>query len=243
MTPLIYLFLVVCITRACSTDSSRTDQPGHQQKEPQLFRAETSILHSDIVNNDFEIQVSLPAEYMDNDSTYPVLFCTDANENFGLVSGIAAILSFRGDEIPPVVVVGIGYPLKGLEDWGARRHSDLTPTYMPERSSGWQEELSRISGRDDLKVRSGDAPLLLEFINQELIPFVESNYRVNSTDRAIFGYSLGGLFSLYALFHAPEIFQRYFAGEPSIWWDDATILSDEAAYAATRDDLHGITQQ
>ena len=43
----------------------------------------------------------------------------------------------------------------------------------------------------------------------ELTPFIESNYRAEPTDRAIFGYSDGGLFVLYALFSQPGTFRRY----------------------------------
>ncbi|MCK5608077.1 alpha/beta hydrolase, partial [Candidatus Pacearchaeota archaeon] len=44
-------------------------------------------------------------------------------------------------------------------------------------------------------------------------------------DRGIFGYSLGGLFSTYALFNDPASFQRYFIGSPALWWDDQAVFN------------------
>ena len=46
----------------------------------------------------------------------------------------------------------------------------------------------------------------------------------------IFGHSLGGLFDLQTLFTKPESFQCYIAGSPSIHWNEALILEQEAAF-------------
>lgn len=176
------------------------------------------------MDRDFEISISLPASYFQSDTTYPVLYCTDANRNFDLVSNIVNILSFPYNEIPQILVVGIGYPIKGLEDWAAWRTYDLTPTKHTETEEYWTDLLSRMTNRDDIIVNTGGATKLLAFIRDELIAFIESNYRVSSTDRSLLGYSYGGLFTLYALFYSPETFKRYFAGSPSIYWDNDVLF-------------------
>ena len=80
-----------------------------------LFRTETKVIHSNIVGEDFEIYISFPVDYFQNDTIlYPVLYSTDGNRNFNLVSNIVNILSFPGNEIPRIFVVGIGYPIKGF---------------------------------------------------------------------------------------------------------------------------------
>jgi hypothetical protein len=73
----------------------------------------------------------------------------------------------------------------------------------------------------------------LEFLQQELIPFVESNYRVAPLDRTIWGYSFGGLFALYALFQKPDLFQRYIIVDGF----DEKYFEMEATYAAQHADL------
>lgn len=209
-----------------------------EQSKALLFRTETRLLHSDAIGQDFEIHISFPVDYFINDtSIYPVLYCTDANRNFDLVSNIVNILNFPTKGIPRILVVGIGYPITGLEDWGAWRTRDLTPTNDPEHDKSWQHTLMRMSGREDIVVSSGGAPQFLAFIRDEVIPFVEANYRASKTDRALMGYSLGGLFTLYALFHAPETFQRYFAGSPSLWWGNGVLFRDEQNFAEAHTDL------
>ncbi|MEJ2538346.1 MAG: alpha/beta hydrolase-fold protein, partial [Calditrichia bacterium] len=112
-----------------------------------------------------------------------------------------------------------------------------TPTADPEHDKTWQKTLRRMSGREDIVVSSGGAAQFLAFIRNEVIPYIEANYRVSKTDRAIMGYSLGGLFTLYALFHAPETFRRYFAGSPSLWWGNGVLFRDEQNFAEAHTDL------
>lgn len=230
-------FILSSGCKVLSKNQFESDSSNYKHQESLLVRTETKFLHSELIDQDFEIYISLPLGYFQSDATYPVLFCTDANRNFNLVSNIVNILSFPYNEIPKVLVVGIGYKIKGLEDWGAWRRSDLLPTNNPKSDKEWEDYLSQLSGRDDIISRSGGASKFLAFIREDVIPFVESNYRVSSTDRALIGYSYGGLFTLYALFSSPEIFKRYFAGSPSISWDNEIIFQYEKQYANTHKDL------
>ena len=208
------------------------------QSKSLLFRTETQVVHSNIVGKDFEIYISFPADYFQNDTTnYAVLYCTDGNRNFGLVSNIVNILSFPWKEIPNLLVVDIGYKITGLEDWGAWRNRDLLPTNDSTVDREWEDYLTRLSGRNDIVSKSGGAQKFFEFIRDELIPYIESNYRVKQNDRALIGYSYGGVFTLYSLFHSPETFQRYYAGSPSIHWDNKVLLKYEKEYADTHKDL------
>jgi predicted alpha/beta superfamily hydrolase len=68
----------------------------------------------------------------------------------------------------------------------------------------------------------------------EVIPFVEANYRVLDDDRGLAGYSFGGLFVLYTLLRSPGLFGKLFAGSPTIW---DQLFEDEERYAAANDDL------
>lgn len=64
----------------------------------------------------------------------------------------------------------------------------------------------------DLDPHTG-GPKFLEFIEKELIPFIERKYRTTN-QRALYGYSLGGMFSTYVLFNRPDLFQKIFIGAP-----------------------------
>lgn len=64
----------------------------------------------------------------------------------------------------------------------------------------------------DLDPKTG-APKFLSFIEQEVIPFVQSKYRVND-NKALYGYSFGGMFTTMVLFQHPGLFNMVFIGAP-----------------------------
>lgn len=59
----------------------------------------------------------------------------------------------------------------------------------------------------------------LQFIQTELFPFMEKNYRIEDY-RLLLGHSLGGYFALKTLYNQPEMFNGYVAHDPSIWFND-----------------------
>ena len=135
--------------------------------------------------------------------------------------------------------VGIGYRvdgdrLLGLADWAIWRTRDLTPVRRVSVEEAWEERIAGTPGRENVDVQTGGAESFLKSIKEEIIPFVESQYRVASNGRMLAGASLGGLFTLYALFHAPETFGSYFAGSPSMWEE---LFQYEEAYAEHHGDL------
>jgi hypothetical protein len=138
---------------------------------------------------------------------------------------------------PEIFVVGIGYKIRDLGDWGAWRTRDLTPTNVPSSDTYWAGVFSKFAGRQ-LEVKTGGAAKFLECIEKEVFPFMESNYRVSATGRGLGGYSYGGLFSLYVLFKRPELFSLYYAGSPSIKYDKGVLYTYEKDYADTHNDLN-----
>ena len=80
--------------------------------------------------------------------------------------------------------------------------------------------------------------MFLRTLKEELIPYVESNYRV-APDRGLAGYSLGGLFATWVLLNDTGTFSRYLIGSPSLWWDDGIMLKAEAAAAKSGKALQG----
>lgn len=184
-----------------------------------LRNTEVKHLVSSIVQDEFEIYVALPSNYQSSTSSYPVLYMTDANMFFAAMTQIARTMQQPGmDELPPFLLVGIGYRIDSLIQWARLRTRDLTPTSVPD------------------PFPTGGAPKFLKFIKDELMPFIKKNYRTTA-DAAFAGYSNGGLFALYSLFHEPELFQRYIIGSPWVTHDSLITLKYEATYAATHKDL------
>jgi predicted alpha/beta superfamily hydrolase len=95
--------------------------------------------------------------------------------------------------------------------------------YVP---AGWRKEHP-----------SGQADRFLRFVCEELMPWVETEYRVDPEDRCYIGDSLGGLLGLYALFTRPKAFSRYLIGSPGIHQEDPEVFQCERDYAAIHTDL------
>ncbi|PYV49564.1 MAG: hypothetical protein DMG94_00705, partial [Acidobacteria bacterium] len=70
-----------------------------------------------------------------------------------------------------------------------------------------------------------------------MIPFIEVNYRGDSSRRVLQGSSYAGLFTLYALFTDPGLFSAYMAGSPAVNYADEYTFKQEAEYAHTHKEL------
>jgi len=160
----------------------------------------------------YRVFVALPPSYQSNlAQRYPVLYTLDANGGFPLITQTYRIIRVDG-ATPDLIIVGIGYEGTAGER-RAFRERDLTPTRVPADSN------------------TGGSKAFLAFVADTLIPYIDSNYRTVPSDRILHGHSLGGLFVLYTLFHQPDLFHRYIASSPSLWWDHAAILQTEAQFA------------
>lgn len=227
-----WLMLFVCMTFIAVIGNAQATYP-----EVTIPGTQLRVVRSEILGQDLELCIQLPWTYdTRKDSTYAVLYCLDANRAFPLVANIAHVTETPGFGAQEKIIVGIGYRLGQFADWAAWRTRDLTPTRDTAVQRSWEKRLSRMTGKP-MTVESGGAARFLECIQKEVIPFVESNYRASHTDRCLAGYSYGGLFALYALFHAPNTFTRWFAGSPSLEWDNGIVFHDEETYAASHADL------
>lgn len=187
-----------------------------EYKNVTITNTEQHIVSSKIVGDQFKICIALPKNYMETAKMYPVIYLLDANIFFGIVTDTARLLQF-GQEIPELMIVGIGYPDDNNHLHLRNRDYLPTPYDMPEIAGG--------------------ADKFLAFMLEELMPYIEERYRINSYDTVLAGDSYSGLFALYTLFHKPEAFKRYIIGSPSIYWDNAVTFKYENTYALTHDNL------
>jgi uncharacterized protein len=161
-------------------------------------------LPSKETNSTFVINIYLPSSYPDIQKKYPVLVLTDALWSMGIAQTTFDYMTYSR-VIPEVIIVGIGYPPSSPLDWMRYRFKDMTPTH--------------VEGYDP----SGSADKFIAFIKKELYPYIENNYRIDTTDRCFFGHSLGGLLGSHILIEQPQLFNRYIIGSPSYWWNSKEI--------------------
>ena len=175
-------------------------------------------LHAAATGRDYDIQISLPADYARNSNArYPVLYILDGQWDFKLMLSVQGGLVYDR-WTPQIIIVGITWSGANA-NYDSLRAMDLTPAAT-----------RRLSG-------SGTAPQFLTFIKDQLIPFVETTYRADPARRVLMGSSFGGLFTLYALFTDPGLFAGYMAGSPSVTYAGRAGFALESSYAASHHDL------
>jgi predicted alpha/beta superfamily hydrolase len=154
-----------------------------------LPATEVRTITTRTVKQDYRISVALPPSYPSHpEKSYPTIYLLDANWYFGMVTEITRAMYFDG-HFPETIVVGIGYPVdepleQAIQQVIDLRIRDLTPI----KDEAYERGGSR---------QSGGAAEFLKFIQTELIPIIEADYRTNPAVRVLAGHSLGGLFALY----------------------------------------------
>ncbi len=195
---MVVLFAIVsCGTpRSAATPSLGAVKPGV------AVLGETFTVDSKILGERRVINVYVPPDYAKSQTRYPVLYMPDGGmaEDFPHVVGSVDV-SIKNAVIRPLIVIGI-------EDTERRR--DLTgPTTIP-------EELKAAP-------HAGGADRFRAFLREELKPVIAARYRITS-ESAIIGESLAGLFVIETMLVEPTLFDGYIAADPSVWWAEQAVV-------------------
>ena len=201
-----------------------------------LAEVETSEFRSRFTGHEYRVHVSLPEGYAGSGKRYPVLYVPDADFNFDAARTAYATIGLgralgMGAPAEEYIIVGVPLKVENTLDWARKRFYDLTPTVDDATTARYAKQLRG-------EVRSGGAALFLRTLQQEVIPYIDANYRTTA-DRGLAGYSLGGLFTFWVMLQEQTTFSRYLVGSPSLWWNDGTILKAQAAFAEAGKKLRG----
>jgi predicted alpha/beta superfamily hydrolase len=170
---------------------------------------------SDRIGRPFHIHVRLPERYSADDGMrYPVVYVLDGDSLFPIVAPNHLFLTYD-EKLPDAVIVGIGY---GSFDPSINRRGFDFSAPAP-----------------DARADQGGAPAFLEFLKNELLPTVESRYRIDPARRVLFGQSRGGYLVLYAAFTDPDLFWGGIASNPT--FDPGRDRFFSAPASARRRDL------
>ena len=199
------LFLSTAYTQGSNDLENSSEYP-----QVKIAGSEVREFQSNITGETYFIYVGLPRSYGDSSQTFPVLYIMDADGAFGTCTEITRLLAL-GKEVPEIVIIGVAYQVS-FEEFLFNRQRDYTPT--------------AVNGYNG----SGGGEKFLKFFHNELIPFIDSQYRVKKSERAISGSSYGALFALYTLLHKPEMFNGYIAISPSFYWDNEILFKYEQKY-------------
>lgn len=162
--------------------------------------------------------VRTPPDYDGNNGRYPVLYMTDGAAHLNHTVSTIEFLT-RSRRLPELIVVAIV---------NTDRTRDLTPT---------KAALHNPNGQAVNFPTAGGADKFLQFIETELIPQIESNYRTRPY-RIFAGHSFGGLLALHAFLNKTELFNAYIAVSPTMEWDDHLLARRAAEFFKDRKELN-----
>ncbi|UCE40241.1 MAG: alpha/beta hydrolase [Candidatus Aminicenantes bacterium] len=146
-------------------------------------------VYSQILEEERTILVSLPDGYESAEKSYPVLYILDAEGETLFPKCISTVMDLnKKDLAPEMIVVGI---------WNTDRNRDMIPEAVSHRPG------------------SGGSKNFLNFIKQELMPYIQKNYHASDYSM-LFGMSNSALFAVYALLEKPTTFKAYIASSPMI---------------------------
>lgn len=186
-------------------------------EEVRLYGTQVHEIYSSIHDETYKLFVHLPPTYEESETSYPVLYMTDADLLFGVAANVARLSQLRGD-LPDFIIVGIAY---GVYETDARNHRN-------------RDFLAAVPDDGDWHPGAAD---FLRFLETQVFTFVDSSFRTDPSDRAIWGTSFGANFGIYALFRTDRPFGRFVVSSPATAWANRWAFEYESTYASLHDSL------
>jgi predicted alpha/beta superfamily hydrolase len=185
-----------------------------------------------VFHNTRKLRILLPQGYRaekNAQTRYAVLYLNDGQNLFDVCTAIFGPKEWQVDEtatrliaegaVEPLIIVGVD---------NAGRHSkerlaveplegSRANEYLPFPDSTLQPPLAQVHGSDYPR-----------FLTQEVMPFIESNYRVKTgpENTGLGGSSYGGLITLYVAMHTHQVFGRLLIESPSLYVKDFAALKE-----------------
>lgn len=197
------LLCAILICTGCNTNPE-TENISVENKKLQEVQEGKFTLRSEILDQDRTYHVRLPEGYLDasKEKKYPLIILLDGETFLKTTEEVVHFMSSdrnRNHLMPASIIVAV----ENID-----REHDLTVTKIKTK-----RENTMGGGRD-----------FLDFIQDELLPHIRSNYNTESQTTLI-GHSLGGLLTLNAYIHENSIFDSYLAIDPSVFWEEEMMRS------------------
>jgi predicted alpha/beta superfamily hydrolase len=214
-----FVLILFLTLSACSNPETKDTNSNSLNKEFSIY--------SKAVNDSFYVSVQLPEDYY-NDSTvkYPTVYVLDANFHFPMLASVVRQYEMGG-LLPPMILVGIGYKSFKLMD-SLRVRDYMYPAALP------SDEMKAVGGGKNFD----------DFLTNQLVPYIDSNYNTQKSNRSLVGHSFGGYFSLYALLNQIDnnktVFKNFASASPSLWYNNFYLnqLVDKLKNRNNRDTLN-----
>jgi len=199
------LISIAILLLAAPSGSHAQSAPHNTTNEKsRIILGHAHVLRSSILSEDRILNIYLPPSYSSSDTTYfPVIYLLDGgtDEDFIHIVGLIQYLNFPWvDILKESIVVGVA---------NVDRKRDFTyPTTIPK-------------DKQTLPTQGGSFRFI-EFLEKELQPYINYNFRTNGST-TIVGQSLAGLLAAEILVKRPSLFSKYIIISPSLWWDNRSL--------------------
>jgi len=170
------------------------------------YTVKQDSIQSDVLKQNRKLSIYLPDGYDAKDAKFPVLYVLDADGRDQHTVPTARFL-FVNNKMPRAIVVGV---------FNIDRNHDFLPDSSQSASTG------------------GGADNFVHFFKQELIPYINKNYKTESFN-VLIGHSYGGVFVMHALLNDPDLFDAYIAIDPSFWYkNQMQVKSAQVEFLKTK---------
>ncbi len=198
---------------ALAAVSAAADAPAPVLPAHAIPNSQLRVLPKNAAGRQYQLHIGLPESYAkDPTRRYPVVYVTDAYWDFVKITAIEGSLVYD-KLVPEYITVGLGYAGENL-NYGDLRRWELAPAPFGDHGEA-----------------SGHAADFLRTIATEVIPLIDREYRTDPSCRVLCGASLGGLFTLFARYSEPGLFQGYVAATPAVILGDNWLFGYEERFA------------
>lgn len=143
--------------------------------------------YSKILEEDFTFLEHLPPNYQESDKKYPVVYLLSGQYISSFANASMTLDRLGYESIPQMILIGVS---------NTGRAHKCTPC---------------VQGKPE------DADLFINFLEQELIPYINNNYRTENF-RILMGQSYTGLAAIYTFVTKPDLFNAYIPSSPALWY-------------------------
>ncbi|MGA6161335.1 alpha/beta hydrolase [Amycolatopsis magusensis] len=183
---------------------------------------------------DYGVWVTTPPGYDPATAPVPAVYVLDGNWAVGLTAPLIVTQMDPMQRIQPYLQVSVGYAGEDAQHWDRLRNRDLVPPGEPiaKELVDAVEMGVRMGARTReeadaylAELRDTHADAFLTFLTAELHPRIERDYRTATSGHGLFGYSYGGLFSLYTWLTGGTLFETIGAGSPGVAGEGSRIFA------------------
>lgn len=183
------------------------------QNKTDIIIGSSFTIKSSILEEERTCLISLPDSYnnpTEVEKKYPIIILLDGYVHFKTAAGIVHFMSFdknRNYLMPETIIIAIE---------NVDRGRDFTVTKI------------KIKRPNNM----GGGRKFLGFIEKELIPYIDKNYKTEPS-RTLIGHSLGGLLTLNSYIDKNSLFDAYISIDPSIFWEEEMMNSKVDSISST----------